>query len=133
MTISLSTILGVGIGLVLVYYILSLIVSWITSQIAKLMNLRSKNLKTGLQDLLQDTGLDEFLKLERIKNLESKDLSFFTGAVKSIGLEEIPTSAFSQAFLEMLQVQLGTGASAITTFKQALGNAHTKGLITQTT
>lgn len=133
MTISVSTILGVGIGLFLVYYILSLIVSWITSQIAGWMNLRSENLKDGLLDLLEVEGLGQFLEIERIKNLGSKDLSFFTGVVKSIGLEEISTSAFSQAFLEMLELDLKEDADLIERFKKALEEAHTDGLITKTT
>jgi hypothetical protein len=132
MNISLSAVLGVGIGLFLVYYVLSLIVSWVASQIAAWTNLRSSNLKTGLEELLGASGFANFSKLERIQNLESKYLPIL-GAVRSNGLQEVPTSAFSQAFLQLLKLNLKEGNDLTKELKAALVQASADGHIAETT
>ena len=132
MTISLSTVLGVGVGLFLVYYVLSLIVSWVTSQIAAWTNLRSNNLKTGLKDLLDTAGFTEFAKLKRIQNLESKYLPIL-GDVRSNGLQQLPAAAFSEALLQLLKLDLKAGNDLTAELRSALDQALTNKQITATT
>jgi len=54
MELSSSSIIGVALGLVVVYYIPSLIVSSLTNEITKWMDLRAKCLLVGLRELIDD-------------------------------------------------------------------------------
>lgn len=137
MTISLSTVLGVGIGLFFVYYVLSLIVSWTTSQIAAWTNLRSWNLEARLKDLLPAEKMSDFLNLKRVQNLQSKQVSllnFVKGdeLVKTIGLEGMSASAFAQAFLEHIKLDQAEGDELIQKVQNALTQAENDKLITET-
>ena len=98
-----SAVLEVGIGLVLLYYVLGLIVSWITSEIAKWTDLRADQLEEGLRDLLADSGkFEELLEHPRIKNLRPKRLKFLRGRTKSGRVEHIPSSTFALALFDVL-------------------------------
>ena len=73
MELSFSSIIGVAVGLAVVYYILSLIVSSITNQITKLMDLRAKDLLVGLHELISDPSqLEKLMNNRLIANLKTK-------------------------------------------------------------
>ena len=98
-----SAVLEVGIGLVLVYYALGLIVSWITSEIAKWTELRAVHLEAGLRDLLADSGkLEELIEHPLIRNLRPKRLRLLRGGTNSCRVEDIPSSTFALALFDVL-------------------------------
>lgn len=102
MTLSIATILEVGLGLALLYYVLSLIVSYITSKIAEWANLRAKDLEVGLRELIDDPDkLQAFLDHPLIKNLETKKARLL-GGIKLGSLEGIPAETFAEALLAIV-------------------------------
>lgn len=99
MNISISTVLGVGLGLALVYYVLSLIVSSVTSQIAEWLNYRAEDLEKGLKELLDDPAiLEDFKKHSLVKNLMPMKTKRF-GDKK---VEDIPPETFALALLDVV-------------------------------
>ncbi len=99
MAISISSILGVGLGLALIYYVLSLIVSSVTSQIAEWLNLRATDLETGLKELLNDPAiLEGFKNHALVKNLMPMKTKLF-GDKK---VEEIPPETFALALFDVV-------------------------------
>jgi hypothetical protein len=65
-----SNILDVAIALVFVYLILSVVASGVNELIARIFGLRSKNLESGLRNLLRDDGIvDEFYDHPLIRGL----------------------------------------------------------------
>jgi hypothetical protein len=100
---TLAIVLEVGLGLILVYYILSLIVSNITSKIAKWTELAAQDLEEGLRDLLADSGkLEKFMEHQRIKNLKPKRLKFLGRDIKTYKVDYIPASTFALALFDVL-------------------------------
>lgn len=98
-----SAVLEVGLGLTLVYYVLGLIVSWITSDIAKWTELRAEDLEEGLRDLLADSGrLEELMEHPWIKNLRPRRLRLLRGGTKTYRVERIPASTFTLALFDVL-------------------------------
>ncbi len=81
---SLSSVIEVALGLTLIYYVLSLVVSYITTAFGRFSELRAKNLAKQLQELLQygdKTGnpsqiFDDFMKHPWIKSLAPKSLNW---------------------------------------------------------
>jgi hypothetical protein len=103
MTMSLSTVFEVGLGLILVYYVLSLVVSKIVGEISKWTQLRARDLEEGLRDLLADSGkLEEFMQHPRIQNLQPKRLNFLSSGVTTYKVEAIPASSFALTLLDVL-------------------------------
>lgn len=102
MNLSISTVLEVGLGLALVYYVLSLIVSYITSTIAEWTDLRAKDLEVGLKELIDDDSKRKaFLGHPLIKNLETRKARFL-GGIKPGSLEAIPAETFAEALLAIV-------------------------------
>ena len=100
---TLAIVLEVGLGLILVYYILSLIVSNITSEIAKWTELAAQDLEEGLRDLLADSGkLEKFMGHQRIKNLKPKRLKILGGDIKTYKVDYIPASTFALTLFDVL-------------------------------
>jgi hypothetical protein len=103
MTMSLSTVFEVGLGLILVYYVLSLVVSKIVGEITKWTQLRARDLEEGLRDLLADSGkLEEFMQHSRIQNLQPKRLNFLSTSLTTYKVADIPASSFALTLLDVL-------------------------------
>jgi hypothetical protein len=103
MTFSISTVLEVGLGLALVFYILSLIVSSITTKIAEWTELGAKDLEIGLRDLLADSDkLDEFMNHPWIQNLKPKRLKLLRGGIETKRVNFIPPSTFALTVFDVL-------------------------------
>lgn len=96
---SLSTVISVGLGLILIYYALGLIVN-ATTQIIKIsFDLRAKALSRVLIDLMEEKS-QEFMNLGLVQTLKPLGKRLFT---KERDVCEIPKSTFSLAILELLQ------------------------------
>jgi len=103
MQLSLSSILEVAIGLALIYYVLSLVVSYISSQIMRWTELRAKTLEDGLVELLKDPSmLQSIWQHPLIKLLQPKRLGFLGWGQKTLQVEEIAPATFSMIFLSTL-------------------------------
>jgi hypothetical protein len=103
MQLSISSILEVAIGLALIYYVLSLVVSYISSKILEWTELRAKTLEDGLTDLLKDPSLlQSFWEHPLIKLLRPKRLSMISAGQKTLKVEEIASDSFSMVFLSAL-------------------------------
>ena len=68
-----STVLDVGIGLVLIYFLLSLICSTINEGISNLFGLRAASLKEGLENLLGSDVAKGIFGHHLVKGLVQKD------------------------------------------------------------
>lgn len=103
MQLSLSSILEVAIGLALIYYVLSLVVSYISSQILRWTELRAKTLEQGLLELLKDPAkLQAILEHPMIQLLRPKRLGFLGWGEKTLKVEEIASDTFSMIFVTTL-------------------------------
>jgi len=95
---SLSAFLEVGIGLAFTYLLLSLIATWINEWIASILNLRAKDLKKAIGDILEDpTKVEELYKHPLIKALSKQK----NGQVKRLP-SYIPDRTFALAALDVL-------------------------------
>jgi hypothetical protein len=99
---SVSTILEIVIGLFLIYYILGLFVSAITSWFTKGLEIRANDLEKYLTELFKDKeSLDNVLKHPLINALKPIRLTpivgFFTGGTTEYKAEKIPPATFIQA------------------------------------
>lgn len=78
---TLSGVLEVALGLALIYYVLSLAVSYITTVIARYTQLRAKNLASELKELLGEgegpVSFEKFIKHPWIQILAPKEINFF--------------------------------------------------------
>jgi hypothetical protein len=100
---SFSTVLEIGLGLVLVYYALSLIVSKITGEITKWSELRATDLELGLRELLGDSGkMDALMKHPRIQNLRPIRLNFLSQGARYYKVTDIPASSFALTLFDVL-------------------------------
>ena len=121
---SVSTILEIIIGLILIYYVLGVVVSALTSWITKTMQTRAKDLEGYLNGLFEDKSkLDEIMANPLITSLKPVRLTpivgFFTGQTSEYNTEKIPAGVFLTALL-------GRGIDTYQTFdevKQAAENA----------
>lgn len=103
MQLSISSILEVAIGLALIYYVLSLVVSYISSQILRFTELRAKALEEGLIELLKDPSMVQKIQEHPlIKLLRPQRLNFFGSGKKVLKVEEIASDTFSMVFLSTL-------------------------------
>jgi hypothetical protein len=97
--VSLSTVISVGLGLILIYYALGLVVN-ATTQIVKIaLDLRARALTEMLVDVMGDKSQD-FKQLGLIQTLKPLGKRLFT---KERDVAEIPKSTFSLSILELLQ------------------------------
>lgn len=96
---SLSTLISVGLGLILIYYALGLIVNATTEIIKISFDLRAKALSAVLADLMQEKS-QEFMQLGLIQTLKPLAKRLWT---KERDVAEIPKRTFSLAILELLQ------------------------------
>ena len=100
---SLSTVFEVGLGLILVYYVLSLVVSKVVGEITKWTQLRARDLEEGLRDLLGDSGkFVELMQHPRIQNLQPKRLKFLGTEFTTYQVDAIPASSFALTLLDVL-------------------------------
>lgn len=119
-----STLLEIIIGLVLVYYVLGVIVSAVTSWLTKALQTRAKDLENYLNGLLDDKDkLDEIMANPLITMLKPIRLTpivgFFTGQTAEYSTEKVPAGVFLTALL-------GRGIDTYQTFdevKQAVDKA----------
>ncbi len=96
---SLSTVISVGLGLILIYYALGLIVN-ATTQVVKIsFDLRAKALAEVLADLMEERSHD-FMSLGLIQTLKPLSKRLWS---KERDVEQIPKSTFSLSILELLQ------------------------------
>jgi hypothetical protein len=99
---NLSVVLEVAIGLVLLYYVLSLVVSYITSEIAKWTQIRAKDLELVLKEQLQDpAAFVKFMDHPLIKNLQPKRVKLL-GQVWDAKVEKIPPTTFSTTLFDIM-------------------------------
>lgn len=101
---TLSRVLEVALGMVLIYYVLGLAISYITTEIARLTQLRAKNLASELKELLgKEEGkarFDEFIKHPWIQSLAPKELSYFWQKRKLM-VDCIPAETFARTLLNL--------------------------------
>ncbi|MFN2236996.1 MAG: hypothetical protein ACK2U1_22440, partial [Anaerolineales bacterium] len=113
---SVSTILEIIIGLVLIYYVLGVIVSAVTSWITETLQTRDKGLESYLNGLFEDKSkLDEVMANPLITALKPIRLTpivgFFTGQTAEYDTEKIPADLF-------LTAVLGRGIDTYQTFEE---------------
>ena len=113
---SISTVISVGLGLILIYYALGLIVN-ATTQIVKIsLDMRAKALSEVLVDLMGEKS-QEFMGLGLVQTLKPLTKRMWT---KESDVSEIPKSTFSLAILEMLQPE--DNQYLVTAVKHALNH-----------
>ncbi len=99
---SFSTILDVAIGMVLIYYVLSLIVSYITTEISKYTEMRAKDLEQVLRQRLQDPAtFNKFMAHPMIKNLQPIRVNLL-GQEWEARVNDIPAATFSATVMDIL-------------------------------
>ncbi|GIK58950.1 MAG: hypothetical protein BroJett015_46130 [Chloroflexota bacterium] len=96
---SLSTVISVGLGLILIYYALGLIVNATTEVVKISFDLRAKALSAVLSSLMEEKS-QEFMQLGLIQTLKPLAKRLWT---KERDVAEIPKRTFSLAILELLQ------------------------------
>ena len=119
-----STLLEIIIGLILIYYVLGVIVSAVTSWITKTLQTRAKHLESYLNGLFGDKDkLDEIMDNPLITALKpirmTPIVGFITGQTAEYNTEKIPAGVFLTALL-------GRGIDTYQTFdevKQAVDKA----------
>jgi len=100
---NLSNILSVAIGLILLYYVLSLIVSYITTAISRYTQMRAKDLNYVLHQRFEDPAtFDKFMKHPLIKNLQPMQVKMMGKTVWEGEVESIPVPTFANVLLDIL-------------------------------
>lgn len=118
---TLSTALEVGLGLALLYYVLGLVVSYVTSEIVKYTELRAAHLEAGLKAMLVDGGkFEEFMSHPWIRNLEPKRYRFLSWAFTKRKVDTIPARTFALTFLNLLVPGQG-GSDVVESLREAVG------------
>jgi hypothetical protein len=99
---SFSTILDVAIGMVLIYYVLSLIVSYITTEISKFTEMRAKDLERVLRRRIQDPAtFDKLMTHPMVKNLQPIRVNLL-GKEWEAKVNDIPAATFSATVMDIL-------------------------------
>lgn len=99
---SLASILTITIGMVVIYYVLSLAVSYINRQVLIWLNTSSKNFKEGLLKILDDKDVyNSFMAHVWIQNLKPKRVTVF-GKQVEVDIDFIPTETFSKTLMNVL-------------------------------
>lgn len=100
---NLSNILSVALGLVLMYYVLSLIVSYITTAISRYTQMRAKDLSHVLHERFEDPETyEKFMQHPLIKNLKPMQVKMMGTTVWEGEVDSIPTSTFANVLLDVL-------------------------------
>ncbi|MBN1217652.1 MAG: hypothetical protein JXM69_01890 [Anaerolineae bacterium] len=100
---NLSNILSVAIGLILLYYVLSLIVSYITTAISRYTQMRAQDLEHVLREKLEDPAtFEKFMHHPLIKNLKPMQVKLMGREIWEGKVSDIPASTFSTALLDTL-------------------------------
>lgn len=113
---SFSTALEVGIGLMLVYYVMGLIVNILVEEVKKLLQIRAKTLEEALSELLESYddggGGDRPGNALTVQNLTGHPLMenlkpthrWLFGLVSRLGkIPKMPNTTFAYVFLELLK------------------------------
>lgn len=102
---SITQIIQVAIGLVLVYYLLGLIVSFISSRILETFQTRGTILEGYLKEIVGTTQVNELLALPQIKSLAPIRYDRWWGViaprVKETKIETIPVANLVDAFFDL--------------------------------
>jgi hypothetical protein len=100
---NLSTIVSVALGLVLVYYVLSLLVSYITTTISRYTQMRAKDLEHVLRQRLEDPETyEKLMGHPLVKNLRPMQVTFMGRKIWEGEVASIPARTFSTALLDTL-------------------------------
>jgi hypothetical protein len=101
---SFPVVLEVGIGMILIYYLLSLIVSAVTSKINEYLDLRAESLEKVLREALSspdtegETLYDKVMADPLIQNLAPKKLKMWSGEMhQHLRVNKIPTDKLALA------------------------------------
>lgn len=99
---SISTVIEVGVGLILVYYILGLIASGLTNILTEFTQLRAKDLQDYLRDVLEDSGkFEDFMLHPWVQNLRPRKVTLF-GKIQIRDLNWLPKETFAKTFLDVI-------------------------------
>ena len=99
---SLSSVIEVGLGLILVFYVVSTIVTTITNQVSRILNLGADKLLSGLREMLTDKAtFDKVYQHPLIDSLSKKEMNLF-GGIKIKAVEFIPGQTFALALFDVL-------------------------------
>lgn len=100
--VNLSSVIDIGLGLILVYYVVCTIVQSIVNFASSLLNMGSEHLAASLRDMLADAHLDkQFSDHVLIKNLE-RNRTFFFGLIQRTGVDYIPNQTFALTLFDIL-------------------------------
>jgi len=120
---SFSQVLEVAIGLVLVYYLLGSVVSWVTKMILDMQETRGKTLETYLQKIAGDKTVD-LTELPQIKALQpiryKNAFSVLSGNTVAKKVEKIPVGTLVDAFFDVTGITGRPGVDA-SGLKEAIG------------
>jgi hypothetical protein len=116
---ALSSVLEIVLGLVLVYYVLSLLVSYVTTEIARLTQIRAKNVTMVLLEHLKEPAMYEALMNHPlIMNLQPMQLDLKSSKAYSTAVTDIAPETFATALLDVL----GKGAYGPEKLEQIMAN-----------
>jgi hypothetical protein len=102
MSFSASAVIEVGIGIIVVYYVLGLITSGITTWITSITQLRAKDLEENLREVLADSGkFDAIMQHPWVQNLKPKKVNLF-GKLRELEVAKIPTQTFARVLFDVL-------------------------------
>jgi len=100
---NLSNIISVALGLVLMYYVLSLIVSYITTAISRYTQMRANDLEHVLQERIADPAtFDKFMHHPLIENLQPMQVKMMGTTIWEGKVSSIPARTFADALLDTL-------------------------------
>jgi hypothetical protein len=112
-----SPILDVGIGMVLVYFVLGLIASGATDIIRQIFNFRARTLRRGLEALLDTSTLELFHKVRtRIQGAGSKD---------DARQDYIPSRSLALALIAEVEEQAGSAVGPDSQFEHLAAKLET--------
>jgi hypothetical protein len=100
---NLSNIISVALGLVLMYYVLSLIVSYITTAISRYTQMRANDLERVLRERIEDPAtFEKFMHHPLIKNLQPMQVKMMGTTIWDGKVSSIPARTFANALLDTL-------------------------------
>jgi hypothetical protein len=102
---SIPQVIEAAVGLVVVYYILGLVVSFITSRITEALETRGRDLEDQLKKIVGEAKLGDLIAQPQIKSLAPiRYLNWqgiFTGQLKEAKIEKIPVSNLVDAVFDL--------------------------------
>lgn len=114
---SISVILEVAIGMVTIYYVMSLVVSYATAKVEQFINLRAETLLNEVQEALGQDVYNKFVEDPAIKQLKPKNRKLLRGGVDEGGMHEIdhiPPETFASSLLRTVAPQEMTKLASTT-------------------